>query len=73
MAALEAFVYKGAVKPKKTSFGEWIEPINLHKIDILIPDRGKFRFDLQKECVSGYKTLWNASAYRRGSIVIILP
>jgi len=40
--------------------------------DILIYEKGKYRFDLTKECVTGHENLWNARKWNRGSIVIIL-
>ncbi|HEY0742401.1 MAG TPA: hypothetical protein VGD40_13095 [Chryseosolibacter sp.] len=40
--------------------------------DILIKDRGKYRFDKTKECITGHEYLWNATAWKRGSIVMIL-
>ncbi|MGC3943766.1 MAG: hypothetical protein QM762_04360 [Chryseolinea sp.] len=40
--------------------------------DILLKDRRKFRFDKTKECIRGHEYLWNATAWKRGSIVIIL-
>lgn len=40
--------------------------------DILISERGKFRFDTSKECVQGHETLWNVTAWKRGSITILL-
>ena len=72
-AAKEAVVYKGTIEPHEIAFGGWIEPIDMKSYAILTPDRGKYRFDLSRECVYGYEPLWNATTYRRGSIVIILP
>ncbi|MBL3547585.1 MULTISPECIES: hypothetical protein [Chryseobacterium] len=40
--------------------------------DILISERGKFRFDSSKECVIGHEQLWNATMWKRGSIIILL-
>ncbi|MDR1911004.1 MAG: immunity 40 family protein [Helicobacteraceae bacterium] len=40
--------------------------------DILIPYKGKFKFDTSKEFVKGREELWGATAYERGSIVAVL-
>lgn len=40
--------------------------------DILISERGKFRIDTSKECLLGHETLWNVTAWKRGSIIILL-
>jgi hypothetical protein len=47
------------------------ELLNLNR-DILIKDKGKYRFDKTKECITGHEYLWNATTWKRGSIVIIL-
>ncbi|MBD1365320.1 hypothetical protein IDJ77_16000 [Mucilaginibacter sp. ZT4R22] len=39
--------------------------------DILLPDKGKYRLDISKECIKGHELLWNKTAWARGSIVII--
>ncbi|RBL89478.1 hypothetical protein [Chitinophaga flava] len=44
----------------------------LSNADILISDKGKFRFDLSKECVAGHEYLWNVRGWERGSIIILL-
>lgn len=58
----EAFVYG---LPSKS------ELLNLNR-DILIRDRGKFKLDKTKECITGHEYLWNATQWKRGSIVIVL-
>jgi hypothetical protein len=40
--------------------------------DILIIERGKYRFNTSKECFVGHEYLWNATAWKRGSIIIVL-
>jgi hypothetical protein len=40
--------------------------------NILISDKGKFKFDTTKECLKGHEYLWNVTGWKRGSIVIIL-
>ncbi len=40
--------------------------------DILINEKGKFKLDTLKECVIGHEYLWNATGWKRGSIIIIL-
>jgi len=47
------------------------ELLNLNR-DILIKDKGKYRFDKTKECITGHEYLWNATTWKRGSIVIIV-
>ena len=49
-----------------------INIMNYKKKDILIYEKGKYKFDLNKECVLGHEDLWYANKYRRGSIIIIL-
>ena len=39
---------------------------------ILISDKGKFKLDTTKECITNHEFLWNAHTWKRGSIVIIL-
>jgi len=41
--------------------------------DVLIAERGRYRFDLSKDVVSGYESFWLAGAFSRGSIAIRLP
>lgn len=67
----EAFVYNG----RKDDFflhGKMNSPIKLEEIDILIKDKGKFKLDKTKECILGNEYLWNATAWKRGSIIFIL-
>lgn len=40
--------------------------------DILIYEKGKFKFDTIKECLLWHEYLWNATGRKRGSIVIVL-
>jgi hypothetical protein len=48
------------------------DELYIQNSNILINDRGKFRFDLSKDCVKGHEYLWNATGWKRGSIVIVL-
>lgn len=66
----EAFVYRG----RKDEFflcGKMQYPIRLEDEAILIPQKGKFRFDTSMECITGHEYLWNATMWKRGSIVIV--
>jgi len=65
------FVYKGT-KEEFFLCDKMQIPIKLEKEDILISDKGKFRFDKTKECITGHEYLWNATMWKRGSIVIVL-
>jgi len=69
--SVEAFVYKGR-KDDFFSGGKMNYPIKLEQEDILISDKGKFRFDRTKECITGHEYLWNATTWKRGSIVFVL-
>ncbi len=40
--------------------------------NILINDKGKFKFDKSKECITGHEYLWNVTRWERGSIALIL-
>jgi hypothetical protein len=44
--------------------------------EILIKEKGKYKFDITKDCINGHEYLWGAVAskgeYKRGSIIIIL-
>jgi hypothetical protein len=40
--------------------------------DILIADKGKYKFDISKECVIGHEKLWNLTGWKRGSIIIVI-
>lgn len=40
--------------------------------EILINEKGKYKFDLSQECIIGHEKLWNAKDYKRGSIIVIL-
>lgn len=70
--AISAYVYQGG-KEAFYLYGKWNHPINLAEIPFLIRDKGKYRFDLTKDCITGYEFFWNAWAAKRGSIVITLP
>ncbi len=52
----------------------WPSSKQAHPVDypdvILIPERGRYRFDLSRDVLSGYEWFWNASAWCRGSIVL---
>ncbi|MFV5698389.1 hypothetical protein ACM55H_08455 [Flavobacterium sp. ZT3R17] len=67
----DAFVYRGT-KDEYFLYGKMQVPIKLEEIDILIKDRGKFKFDKKKECILGNEYLWNATTWKRGSIIFIL-
>ena len=43
----------------------------LNNRDILIKEKGKFRFDVSKECIKGHEYIWNVQRWTRGSIVIV--
>ncbi|MEC0090824.1 hypothetical protein [Paenibacillus macquariensis] len=73
-AAKQAFVFKGTAEPLEGAFGHMTPPaMDLSQFKFLFWDKGKYQVNLDQECVIGYEHLWNASGYRRGSIVIILP
>ena len=44
----------------------------INNANILINDRGKYKFDISQECVKGHEYLWNVTGWKRGSIVIII-
>ena len=69
--SMEAFVYKGS-KDEFFLCGKMQIPIALEQEDILIAEKGKFRFDNTKECILGHEYLWNATTWKRGSVVIII-
>ena len=69
--SIDSFVYKGS-KEQFFLYGKMQVPIKLEQEDILISDKGKFRFDKTKECITGHEYLWNACCWKRGSIVIVL-
>jgi len=69
--SLETVVYKGR-KDDFFLYGKMNFPIKLEQEDILIPNKGKFRFDKTKECITGHEYLWNAHTGKRGSIVFVL-
>ena len=54
----------------------WPESTNTTPVeypsDILTRERGRYRFDLTQDVLSGYERFWNASGGRRGAIVIRL-
>lgn len=68
----DTFVYTGR-KEDFFLYGKMNSPVNLEQIDILIKDRGKFKFDKTKECILGNEYLWNATTWKRGSIIFIIP
>ncbi|MCR8557814.1 hypothetical protein KXD93_09185 [Mucilaginibacter sp. BJC16-A38] len=39
--------------------------------DILIKEKGKFKFDVSQECIKGHELIWNVQRWTRGSIVIV--
>jgi len=69
--SIDAFVYRGT-KEDFFIYGKMQVPIRLEVIDVLIKEKGKFKFDKTKECILGNEYLWNATTWKRGSIIIIL-
>ena len=69
--SIGAFVYNGR-KDDFFLYGKMNSPIKLDQIDILTKDMGKFKFDKTKECILGNEYLWNATTWKRGSIIFIL-
>jgi len=67
----EVFVYNGQ-KDEFFLYGKMNYSIKLAEINILIKDKGKYKFDKTKECILGNEYLWNATTWKRGSIVFIL-
>ena len=71
--AKEAFVYKGTAVPHLGAFDHVVPgAMELTQFPFLAKKRGKFVFDLRRDCVSGYENFWNAGCAQRGSIVIHL-
>ena len=64
-------LFKNSVDSYVYGLTDKSELLNLNR-DILIKDKGKYRFDKTKECITGHEYLWNATTWKRGSIVIIL-
>ena len=50
-----------------------IQALDLSTEDILVKERGKYRLDKTKDCITKHEYLWLANGYRRGSIIINLP
>jgi len=69
--ATEAYIYQGRKEPFFL-YGKMQVPIDLSQEEILTKEKGKYRFDLTRECISGHEYLWGAIAWKRGSIVVIL-
>ncbi|AWK03523.1 hypothetical protein HYN56_04515 [Flavobacterium crocinum] len=69
--SIDTFVYRGT-KEEFFLYGKMQAPIKLEEIEVLIKDKGKFKFDKTKECILGNEYLWNACTRKRGSIVFIL-
>ena len=69
--SIDTFIYNGT-KEEFFLCGKMQVPIKLKQEDILISDKGKFKFNKTKECVTGHEYLWNATMWKRGSIVIVL-
>lgn len=70
--ALAAYVYNGRKDSIVGAFGIVEHPLNLSDFSFLVRERGKFRFDLARECVNGAEIFWNACSFRRGSVVVLL-
>ena len=70
--ALAAYVYNGRKDSIVGAFGSVEHPLNLSDFSFLVRERGKFRFDLARECVNGAEIFWNACRFRRGSVVVLL-
>ena len=51
--ALAAYVYNGRKDSIVGAFGSVEHPLNLSEFSFLVRERGKFRFDLSRECVNG--------------------
>jgi hypothetical protein len=45
---------------------------HLKHSEILVSDKGKFRFNLDLECITNHEELWNSCGWKRGSIVIVI-
>lgn len=69
--ALAAYVYNGRKDSIVGAFGSVEHPLNLSDFSFLVRERGKFRFDLARECVNGAEIFWNACSFRRGSVVVL--
>jgi len=69
--SIDTFIYKGT-KEEFFLYGKKQVPIQLANEDILISDKGKFKFNKAKECITGHEYLWNANCWKRGSIVFVL-
>lgn len=69
--ALAAYVYNGRKDSIVGAFGSVEHPLNLSDFSFLVRERGKFRFDLARECVKGAEIFWNACSFRRGSVVVL--
>lgn len=54
------------------AFGSIEHPLNLSEFSFLVREPCKFRLDLSRECVNGAEIFWNASSFRRGSVIILL-
>jgi len=61
--ASEAYVWPAMSKDRPATY----------PMDILTAERGRYRFDLSKDVISGYEPFWHASAGSRGSIALCLP
>jgi hypothetical protein len=48
------------------------DELYINNKDILIKEKGKYKFDTTKECIAGHEYLWNATGGKRGTIIIIL-
>ena len=70
--AFTAYVYNGRKDSIVGAFGSVEHPLNLSEFSFLVRERGKFRFDLSRECVNGAEIFWNACSFRRGSVIILL-
>ena len=70
--ALAAYVYNGRKDSIVGAFGSVEHPLNLSDFSFLVRERGKFRFDLARECVNGAEIFWNACSFRRGSVIILI-
>ena len=70
--AEEAYVYNGR-KDRFYLYGKWNDPIDLESIPFLVKEKGKYRIDAAKAQFNRYEYFWNPYAFKRGSIMIILP
>ena len=62
-AASEAFLWPPGNKQRTVQY----------PAEILSRERGRYRFDLSRDILTGYERLWHAVSWARGSIALRLP